>query len=197
MTQKGSTIGRELRRYWLGPVAIAATILTLDQVTKAWVLETLGTVEGATRPLLGDWLSLTLIHNTGIAFGMFDIGFPHFFTVTSIIISLGAMYFYRYHLPSPHLLPQICLGLIVGGAIGNIIDRLRFGYVIDFIHVHWFPGIFNIADSSITVGVAILALFLALIGDGEQRRAAADDALLNDLLNREPQGPGSSLRSDG
>ena len=110
---------------------------------------------------------------------------------------LGAMYFYRYHLPGPHLLPQVCLGLIVGGAIGNIIDRLRFGYVIDFIHVHWFPGIFNVADSSITVGVAILALFLALIGDGEQRRAAADDALLNDLLSREPHGSGSSVRSDG
>jgi signal peptidase II len=69
--------------------------------------------------------------------------------------------------------------------------------VIDFIHVHWFPGIFNVADSSITVGVAILALFLALIGDGEQRRAAADDALLNDLLSREPHGSGSSVRSDG
>ncbi len=170
---------------------IAATILAVDQATKAWVLTTLGTVEGTTRPLIGDWLSLTLIHNTGIAFGMFDVGFSHVFTVTSIIISLGAMYFYRYHLPGPNFLSQACLGLIVGGAVGNIIDRVRFGYVIDFVHVHWFPGIFNVADSAITIGVAVLALFLLLNGDEERRRPAADDALLSDLLNQDPRGPGS------
>ncbi|GIV99453.1 MAG: lipoprotein signal peptidase [Roseiflexus sp.] len=169
---------------------IAATILAFDQATKAWVLNTLGTVEGTSRPLIGDWLSLTLIHNTGIAFGMFDAGFSHVFTATSLIISLGAMYFYRYHLPGPHLISQVCLGLIVGGAIGNIIDRLRFGYVIDFVHVHWFPGIFNVADSAITIGVAVLALFLLLTGDGDQRRAGSDDALLNDLLNQDPRRPG-------
>ncbi len=191
MTDSRTTIWRELQRYWVRPVMIAATILAFDQATKAWVLTTLGTVEGTSRPLIGDWLSLTLIHNTGIAFGMFDAGFSHVFTVTSIIISLGAMYFYRYHLPGPHLLSQICLGLIVGGAIGNIIDRLRFGYVIDFVHVHWFPGIFNVADSAITIGVAVLALFLLLTGDGERQRPASDDALLSDLLNQDPRRPGS------
>lgn len=173
------------------PAVIAATILAFDQITKAWVLNTLGMVEGTTRPLIGDWLSLTLIHNTGIAFGMFDLGFSHFFTVTSIIISLGAMYFYRYHLPGPHPLSQACLGLIVGGAIGNIIDRVRFGYVIDFVHVHWFPGIFNVADSAITIGVTVLALFLLLVGDEDRLRAASDDALVSDLLNRDPRRPGS------
>jgi signal peptidase II len=191
LTDSRRTAWHELQRYWLRPAVIAATILAFDQVTKAWVLNTLGTVEGTTRPLLGDWLSLTLIHNTGIAFGMFDAGFSHVFTATSIIISLGAMYFYRYHLPGPHLLSQACLGLIVGGAVGNIIDRLRFGYVIDFVHVHWFPGIFNVADSAITIGVAVLALFLLLTGDGDRRRAASDDALLSDLLNQDPRRPGS------
>lgn len=191
MTHSRATIKDELQRYWLRPAVIATTILTLDQISKAWVLGTLGTVEGATKPLIDNWLSLTLIHNTGIAFGMFDVGFSHVFTVTSIIISLGAMYFYRYHLSRPHILSQACLGLIVGGAVGNIIDRLRFGYVIDFIHVHWFPGIFNVADSSITIGVLVLALFLLLTGDEDQRRAMSDDALLSDLLNRDPQGPGS------
>ncbi len=191
MTDSRTTIWNELQRYWVRPAMIAATILAFDQATKAWVLTTLGTVEGTSRPLIGDWLSLTLIHNTGIAFGMFDVGFSHVFTVTSIIISLGAMYFYRYHLPGPHILSQICLGLIVGGAIGNIIDRLRFGYVIDFVHVHWFPGIFNVADSAITIGVAVLALFLLLTGDGERQRPASDDALLSDLLNQDPRRPGS------
>ena len=191
MTDSHNTLWHELRRYWLRPAVIAATILAFDQITKAWVLNTLGMVEGTTRPLIGDWLSLTLIHNTGIAFGMFDLGFSHFFTVTSIIISLGAMYFYRYHLPGPHPLSQACLGLIVGGAIGNIIDRVRFGYVIDFVHVHWFPGIFNVADSAITIGVTVLALFLLLVGDEDRLRAASDDALVSDLLNRDPRRPGS------
>jgi len=191
LTDSHNTLWHELRRYWLRPAVIAATILAFDQITKAWVLNTLGMVEGTTRPLIGDWLSLTLIHNTGIAFGMFDLGFSHFFTVTSIIISLGAMYFYRYHLPGPHPLSQACLGLIVGGAIGNIIDRVRFGYVIDFVHVHWFPGIFNVADSAITIGVTVLALFLLLVGDEDRLRAASDDALVSDLLNRDPRRPGS------
>ncbi|MDW8145065.1 MAG: signal peptidase II [Roseiflexaceae bacterium] len=191
MTDTRTTPWHELQRYWLRPAAIASVILAFDQATKAWALKTLGTVEGTTRPLIGDWLSLTLIHNTGIAFGMFDIGFSHFFTVTLIIISLGAMYFYRCHLPGPNFLSQACLGLIVGGAIGNIIDRVRFGYVIDFVHVHWFPGIFNVADSAITIGVTALALFLLLTGDGDRRRAASDESLLRDLLNQDPRRPGS------
>ncbi|NWG19970.1 MAG: signal peptidase II [Chloroflexi bacterium] len=188
MQRSITSIQDELRRYWFGPAVIAAVILGFDQVTKAWIWERLGPVEGATLPLIDGWLSFTLIHNTGIAFGMFDAGFPHFFTVTSIIISLGAMYFYRYHLPTRRPLIQLCLGMIVGGAIGNIIDRLRFGFVIDFVHVSWFPGIFNVADSAITVGVAMLALFLLLAGDGQEGNAPSDDALLGDLLNQDPRG---------
>lgn len=189
MSAQSLTFQQEARRYWLGPAAIAATILGFDQLSKAWILQHLGTVEGTTLPLIDGLLSFTLIHNTGIAFGMFDIGFPHFFTVTSIAISLAAMYFYRYHLPNHGPLTQVCLGMIVGGAIGNIIDRLRFGYVIDFVHISWFPGIFNVADSAITVGVAMLALFLLLTGDGDTRAVSGDDSLLGDLLNQDPRGP--------
>jgi signal peptidase II len=82
----------------------------------------------------------------------------------------------------------LSVGLIIGGAVGNIIDRLRFGYVIDFVHVHWFPGIFNIADSAITVGVIMLAGYLLFVGDPPERTPSRDDTLLNDLLNQSPSG---------
>ena len=69
--------------------------------------------------------------------------------------------------------------MIVGGAIGNIIDRLRFSYVVDFVHVRWFPGIFNLADSAITVGVIMLAGYLLLVGDTGTgaRSGPADEAM--------------------
>lgn len=179
----------DLRRYWLVPGVITAAIVVADQITKAWIWEMLGPVEGTSRTLIDPWLSFTLIKNTGVAFGMFQ-GIPHFFTVTSILISVAAIYFYRYHLPSEKPLIQLSLGLIVGGAIGNIIDRLRFGYVIDFVHINWFPGIFNVADSAITIGVGMLAGYLLIYGDSTERQAPPDEALLGDLLRQDPPGGG-------
>jgi signal peptidase II len=164
----------ELQTYWIRPFALVAGIVAADQITKALVLERFGPnpIEGTSIPISGEWLKLTYIENTGVAFGMFQ-NFPQIFTVTSILISLGAIYYYRFHLPSRQPLVQLCLGLIIGGAIGNIIDRLRFGYVVDFVHISWFPGIFNLADSAITVGTLLLAVFIALGWD----RPTPDPAL--------------------
>lgn len=175
----------EIRRHWVRPALVAVCVIILDQITKAWILNTLGPVEGTSRPLLGSWLNLTLVKNTGVAFGLFrDI--PYFFTITSVLISIGAIFFYRFQLPNDRLWIQISLGMIVGGAIGNIIDRLRYnGYVIDFVHVSWFPGIFNLADSAITVGVIMLAGYLLLVGERDKRPTPPDDALLGDLLNQD------------
>jgi len=173
------------RQTWLWPLVIAGAIVILDQVTKAWIWRNMGPVEGASMPLLGSWLRLTLVYNTGVAFGLFQ-NIPYLFTVLPVIISAGAVYFYAYHLPHDRSLIQVCIGMIVGGAIGNIIDRLRLGYVIDFIHVTWFPGIFNVADSGITVGVLALAVYLLVAGDDIAADAAPNDnALLSDLLGRD------------
>jgi signal peptidase II len=178
----------ELRRYWIAPGLIATTIVVADQIAKQWIWRLLGPVEGTSRTLLDPWLSLTLVKNTGVAFGLFQ-GIPHFFTITSILISMGAIYFYRFHLPRSRPWVQLSLGLIVGGAIGNIIDRIRQGYVVDFVHVSWFPGIFNVADAAITVGVAMLAGYLLFVGEAaEGRPTPPDDALLGELLSREPPG---------
>lgn len=145
---------------------------------------TLGPVQGTSRPLIGSWLSLTFVKNNGVAFGLFQ-NIPYFFTITSVLISIGAVYFYRFHLPNDRPWVQVSLGLIVGGAIGNIIDRLRYSFVVDFVHVSWFPGIFNLADSAITIGVIMLAGYLLLTGEETTRPPPADDSLLGDLLSQD------------
>src|SRR5688500_13108276 len=96
----------ELRRHWTQPVLGALFVVMLDQISKARILEVLGTVEGSSLPLLGTWLSFTFVKNTGVAFGLFR-GIPHFFTVTSVLISIGAIYFYRFHLPNDRRWVQV------------------------------------------------------------------------------------------
>jgi signal peptidase II len=179
-------VSEEFRQRWQRPVLVALAVIILDQLTKAWIVRTLGPTEGNSRPLIGEWLSFTFVKNNGVAFGLFR-GIPYFFTITSILISIGAILFYRYRLPNNRLWVQFTLGLIVGGAIGNIIDRLRFSYVVDFVHVRWFPGIFNLADSAITVGVIMLAGYLLLIGENGSgaRPEPADEALLGELLGQD------------
>lgn len=177
-------MSEEFRRRWQRPALVALVVIILDQLTKAWILQLLGPVEGTSRPLLGQWLSFTFVKNTGVAFGMFR-GIPHFFTITSILISIGAILFYRYQLPNHRPWVQVTLGLIVGGAIGNIIDRVRLSYVVDFVHISWFPGIFNLADSAITVGVIMLAGFLLLMGESAGRAEPVDEALLGELLGQD------------
>jgi signal peptidase II len=78
-------------------------------------------------------------------------------TVSALLIVAGAIYFYATQLPNHRRITQLTLGLILGGAFGNLIDRVRLGYVVDFIQIGWFP-IFNVADSAITVGAALLML---------------------------------------
>jgi signal peptidase II len=180
-------VREELRQRWARPALVAAAVIAVDQLAKVWITRTLGTAPGASQPLLGSWLNLTLVHNTGVAFGLFQ-NIPYFFTITSVLISIGAIIFYRYQLPNNQPWVQTSLGLIVGGAVGNILDRLRLGYVIDFVHVTWFPGIFNIADSAITIGVIMLAGYLLFIGEHDarpQQQSPADDALLGELLSKD------------
>ena len=185
-------MGEEFRLRWARPLAVVVVIILLDQLTKAWILQTLGPNEGTSRPLLGAWLSFTYVKNTGV--GLFR-GIPYFFTITSILISVGAILFYRFQLPNNQPWVQYSLGLIVGGAIGNIIDRLRFSYVVDFVHVRWFPGIFNLADSAITIGVIMLAGYLLLFGESRNGAPSqpADESLLGELLSQE-QWPGRGDR---
>lgn len=144
-------------RRWIVPAAIALAIVAADQATKAWVVQTLGP-ETMTRfiPIVGDTVRIAYSHNTGVAFSLLQ-GMPQLLTLTALLIVAGAIYFYVTQLPNWRLFVQMILGLILGGAFGNLIDRVRLGYVVDFISVGWFP-IFNIADSAITVGASLLML---------------------------------------
>lgn len=158
----------EKHRIWAVPALLGALIIIADQISKAWIVQNLGP-ETMTRfiPIVGDTVRIAYSRNTGVAFSLFQ-GMPQLLTFTSLAIVAGAIYFYLTQLPNRRLPVQIILGLILGGAFGNIIDRVRLGYVVDFIQVGWFP-IFNLADSAITVGAALLML-LFLIEEIAHRR---------------------------
>ncbi len=151
------TVKSWLQSRWITPLIIAVLAVMLDQVSKNWIVATLGP-ETMTRfiPLLGDDIRLAYSHNTGIAFSLFQ-GKSDLLTIVALVIITGAIYLYVTQLPNRRRLVQIAMGFILGGALGNVIDRIRLGYVIDFIQVGWFP-IFNLADSAITVGAALLML---------------------------------------
>jgi len=160
--------------WWRGGLflIIAAFVLTLDQISKLWVSSHLDLYE--TVPLVG-CLSLTHVRNTGSAFGFFA-NQAFLLALVSIVGLVTILLFYRY-LSKSNILGILALSLIFGGAVGNLIDRMRFGYVTDFIDVrlwddfHW-PA-FNVADSAITVGSIVLIIFIFLSfrkGDGSSSR---------------------------
>lgn len=133
-------------------VLTAITVTILDQLSKWYVWTHFE--YGERRPALGSIFSWTYCHNTGGAFSILP-GSRWFFLLAGGLISL-----YLIHsLPKVakgHWAPAYAHALILGGAIGNLIDRTLYGYVVDFIDFHWWP-VFNIADSAITVGIAVLA----------------------------------------
>ncbi len=163
-----SQVGLDQHARWAVPATIATLVIAADQVSKAWIVHNLGP-ETMTRfvAVVGDTARIVYSHNTGIAFSLFQ-GMPQVLTVTGLAIVVGAIYFYVTQLPNRHPFVQVILGLIVGGAFGNLIDRVRLGYVVDFIQVGWFP-VFNLADSAITVGAALL-MFQFLREEIAQRR---------------------------
>lgn len=152
---------------------LALVVILLDQYTKA--LATDGLEYGQPVRVLS-WFNLTLQHNTGAAFSMLhDAGGwqRYFFSVAAIGIS-AALAVWLYLMPRGQWLLAISLGLIMGGALGNLWDRVAFGYVVDFLSVHYenhfFPA-FNLADAAISVGAVgmLLDSFLyrdrALVGE--------------------------------
>ena len=132
------------------------TIIFLDRIAKFFFSETLSL--GESIPVIHHFLYMTLVHNTGIAFGLFkDQGVVFIIIpVIAIILLIFNIYYYQNnkHLSRMYI---VALSLILGGAIGNLIDRIYCGYVIDFIDFRIWP-VFNIADSAITIGAVIILL---------------------------------------
>lgn len=167
---------------------VTGIVVLLDQVAKLLVkgfkipflhFYHFGILVGSSYPVIGDFLRLTFIENPGMAFGI-DVGGKLFLTVFSIVASIG-IFIYLYKIRHEALVIRLALALILGGAIGNLIDRvfygvifgegaLFYGKVVDFIdvdffnidflgyHINRFP-VFNVADASVSIGVVMLLLF--------------------------------------
>jgi signal peptidase II len=137
-----------------GAYALAAVIVVLDQLLKAWILNGLHLPDRPSLPLLGP-LHLTMVWNEGVSFGLLQGKRWPLVIFSAVVAGLLANWARKAERP----LTALGLGLIIGGAIGNAIDRARFGAVVDFLDVRaigFFPWIFNLADSAITVGVILL-----------------------------------------
>jgi signal peptidase II len=158
---------------------VVVTVLLLDQWTK-WLVRTNIPLNGSWLPEPLYWLApyarLVFIYNKGAAFGMFQNG-GLIFTIVAILVAFGILYFYN-QIESHDWPLRLAAGLYLGGVLGNLIDRMTLGQVVDFISVGTFY-IFNIADASINVGVALL-----LIGYWRSERMKANHSSADELLSK-------------
>lgn len=160
-----------IQRYW--PIAtIAALIVALDQWTK-WLVRVNVPDGGVWLPESLAWLSpyarIVHWHNTGAAFGMFQNA-SMVFTVLAFIVIAAIIYYYP-HVENSDWSLRLAMSMQLGGAIGNLIDRLTLGRVTDFISVGTFP-VFNIADASISVGAVVLLIGVWLTERSEKQEQA-------------------------
>ncbi|NJC39973.1 signal peptidase II [Brevundimonas alba] len=150
----------KIPRITLAAYGFALLIVVVDQLIKAWVLNGLGLqYEGQSHPVMDPVFNITLVHNEGVSFGLFGDGSARWMLSVFSIAVAGVLGWWA--LKADRRLLVTAVGLIMGGAIGNVIDRIRFGWVVDFLDFSgtgFFPWVFNIADSAITIGVILLIL---------------------------------------
>ena len=141
----------------------ALLIVATDQISKLWIRSNLTIGESVFEV---GFFRLTYIHNSGAAFGLFQ-GQSFLLTIIALVgVSALLLYAYLFHHKFPFLgnrLGKLALGLVLGGTVGNLIDRINIGYVTDFINFNLWPA-FNIADSAIFVGIIMLAFSLLFLG---------------------------------
>ncbi len=159
----------------LGLLVIFLLIIA-DQWTKSIAVQYLDLHHSVT--IIESFFDLTLVHNRGAAFGMMSELAEPWRTIFFTLVSIGAfaiiIHVYRSRSPDSYLVPMAVI-MITGGAIGNIIDRIRLGYVIDFLDFHYFDKhwpIFNLADSCITIGVTLLIIEMFI----QDRRGNASES---------------------
>ena len=160
-------------------ILLMLLVVVVDQLSKAIVVREIGLHDYV--PLIDGLLSLSHVRNHGAAFGLlsdWNIPYQSLLLSTLSLLALGAIAAYFLRLPTSAWLPRLSLSLVLGGAIGNVIDRLRLGYVVDFVHVYWreyqWPD-FNVADSAITIGVALLVIDILSSPEAEPQPAAGID----------------------
>lgn len=168
-----------IKRKYTILVVLTAFVILLDQITKYVIVDRFR--YGESIPVIPGFFSLTYIRNTGAAFGLLAHSNPAFripFFVIVPIVALVAIAFIFRKIPDKDLKLSTALSLVIGGAIGNLIDRVQLSYVVDFLDFHWkyeyhFPA-FNVADTAICIGVGVLMLDLlsqpaTQAADGEKK----------------------------
>ncbi|UXR70327.1 signal peptidase II [Staphylococcus sp. IVB6246] len=158
------------RHYYIGlSLTILIIVLIADQLTK-WVIATQMTI-GESFNVIPNFLSITSHRNDGAAWGILS-GQMYFFYLITIVIIIALIVFYIKE-AKDHMLMQVAISLLLGGAIGNFIDRLLNGQVVDFVDTNIFGydfPIFNIADASLTIGVVILVIILLTDKSNDKRK---------------------------
>lgn len=156
-----SSQSRPRRNYILIAIVTTVTIL-IDQISKQLILDSFR--PGEVLPVIPGLFNLTLTFNFGAAFGLWSNlppGWREFALGASITVALSVLFYFLKQSGQRSALSQISLAAVLGGALGNVLDRMRHGHVIDFLDAYWgsyhWPA-FNIADSAIVVGVAIVVL---------------------------------------
>ncbi|MHB8648264.1 MAG: signal peptidase II [Thermomicrobiales bacterium] len=145
----------------LWPVIIAAIVVVIDQISKALVIRAFGPPEaGKSKVIIPRVLDFRHDENTGAAFSLFQGRSTTLLLIGVIVI--GVLIYYYRALPQGQPLLRLAVGGVLGGAVGNIIDRVRLGHVTDWIHITHYPT-FNVADSCITVGMVTLAIALLFL----------------------------------
>lgn len=134
---------------------VALLIIILDQLTKYLVKSNLSM--GQSVPVIKNFFSITLIKNFGIGFGMLNIPAARWILVFAAIVIIGIILYYYKQIPDKYL-PLVAASLVLGGAIGNIIDRILLGFVVDFLDFTIWPA-FNVADSAVTIGAVCLIFY--------------------------------------
>jgi len=173
------------RRRWLIFAAIAVTVLVADQLTKAWVdanfaLAYPHPVPGYAppTPIIDDLVRIAKSYNGGVIFGLFDNALPIALLALGSVLVIGLIFFYHWRegLRS-HWLLTVALGLLLGGALGNLGDRIRLGHVVDFVDMgigdlRWYT--FNVADAAISTSIVLL-IVIGLFGQRLMRSGAESD----------------------
>ena len=135
----------------------ALAIIVLDQITKAWMISGLDLREAGRILVFHPVFNLSWVENRGVSFGLFGDGSARWFLSVFSVGVAAELAWWATRVDRRLLITAI--GLVMGGAIGNVIDRIRFGYVVDFLDFSGtgvFPWVFNVADSAITIGVILL-----------------------------------------
>lgn len=142
-------------------LAIGLVIVVIDQIIKYFIsvyLQPVGTIE-----VIDNLFKLTYVENRGVAFGMFSDMRWIFVALTSVMLIVIILFMFKKH-PEGKLF-YISSGLIIGGGIGNLIDRIFYGYVIDYLSLSFFPPVCNFADYCITAGTIVLIVYILFFSD--------------------------------